>query len=105
MLAILARLIGFIVLSAGLAALVVDATHSLAASSVVVTPLGENWGALHPASLRGTETVVRHGVEPIFGRWVWDPAIRSLLAAPGFAVLGVVGALFIVIGRKRRRAP
>ena len=33
---------------------------------------------------------------------LWDPVMRTFLAAPSWAVLGVLGVIFVLLGRKKK---
>ena len=37
-----------------------------------------------------------------YGRFAWDPVFAAFLNTPSWAVLGILGIVFIILGRKRR---
>jgi hypothetical protein len=80
-------------------AAVVDATKTLAGGGqIVVTPLGEQWKQLSATSLDAAKAAVETHAGPL----VWDPVITTVLHAPTWVVLGLLGALLYWIARKRR---
>jgi len=93
------RFVGLWLLAGGFVAFVVDGTRSISASRFVLTPFGIAWDTLHPASF----DAMRAWVEGNFPSWVWNPIILSVLLTPLWAVLGVLGLLLVLIGRKRER--
>jgi hypothetical protein len=96
------RFIGLWILAAGFVALVRDGTKSIAGNTIFVTRLADDWNNIHPSSLQGLEKAVSTHVSPYLGQWVWDPAAIGILNAPSFAVLGIIGAILILIGRKKK---
>jgi hypothetical protein len=78
--------------------LVRDGTKSIAANAFFITPLLDDWNNLNAASLEALKVLA----ERYAGPQAWDLATRYLLAAPTWLVLGVVGSLFILIGRKKK---
>lgn len=96
----LLRVVGIWLLLAGLIALAVDATKSLAGSGqLVLTPLGGYWYKLDPGSLNAFQAGVERYVHP----YLWDPLIISVLQLPAFALLSGLGILLYWLGRVRRR--
>ena len=102
MIAFLARFVGLWLIAGALVALVVDGTKTIAASSLTMTPLGLAWYSIGPASLMQTQEFVQRQVEAYIGHWLWDPMIQWILMAPTWAVLGILGAGFVYVGRRRR---
>jgi hypothetical protein len=41
-------------------------------------------------------------VEPYGGGVLWDPVAASVLAAPSWALFGILGILLILMGRRRK---
>jgi hypothetical protein len=99
MIRFLIRLLGFLVLAAGFVALVIDGTRSIAAGALLITPARESWGAASPDTLERTrELAASIGVPGLA-----DPGLTTVLAQPTFVVLGVLGVLLMLIGRRPRR--
>lgn len=74
----LARFIGLWLVAGALIALVVDGAKSIAAGSIVTTPLGQLWYDLDPASLNTAQAAIERHVHP----GLWDPVILAVLLAP-----------------------
>lgn len=94
MIRFLFRLLGFLILAAGFVALVIDGTRSIASGSIDLTSTGTSWAAASPKSLQSARDLLGAGGEG---------ALNLLLAQPTAAVLVVIGILFMLIGRRRRR--
>ena len=114
MLRFFARFIGLWIWAGAVVAAVYDGTRSLAASEFVFTPLGRTWYALHPDSLNGLQVAIeRHLAEYLYaqvGPWaadfayfLWNPVMQSILLAPTWLVLGVIGLFFLFIGRQKQQ--
>ncbi|MEJ8570840.1 hypothetical protein [Microbaculum marinum] len=98
MLRFLSRFVGLWLLAGALVALVVDGAKTIAAGSIVTTPLGALWFSVSPESLRAAQAGVEGSVHP----FLWDPVIVALLQAPTFVVLGLLGVLLMLAGRRKR---
>jgi hypothetical protein len=92
------RFIGLFALAGGFVALLLDGTRSIAADKIVVTPLAELWGQAHPESLQAAQEAIERSAPA----WLWDPATTTVLATPGWVVLGVLGSVLLLLGRRRR---
>ena len=90
------RFLGGIALAIAVLFAVVDATRSVAASALVLTPLVESWASALPDSMAAFEGWVSARLGPSF----WSGLARPLLSLPGWALFGVVGLLLAWLGRK-----
>ncbi|MDQ0511977.1 hypothetical protein [Ancylobacter amanitiformis] len=97
MIRFLLRFIGMWVLAGGFVALVLDGVRSIAASQVVMTPLGVAWLVTSEESLGHVQAFISEKLSPR----VWDVIAPPLLQAPLFLVLGVIGAGLLVLGWRR----
>lgn len=95
----LLRLLSMILLAVAVIMAVLDATRSIAAGDVVMTPLGASWAALSPQSLGSFEKLMISSL-PLP---VWDPVMLTLLGLPGFAVFAGLSLLVVLAGRRRIR--
>ena len=95
---LLLRLTGTWLLALALILLIIDGTRSLGADALVLTPLGELWAQVHAASLEGFRTFI----DSRFFDVVLGPAVDFILGLPAWAVFGVPGIVFAVMGRSRR---
>ena len=102
MIGFLSRFVGLWFIAGALVALVIDATKSIAASALIVTPLGLAWSNLNPATLMSTQEFIQRRIEAYTGHWLWDPLIQGILLLPTWAVLGAAGFLLTYLGRRRR---
>lgn len=84
-------------LAGGFAALLYDGTRTIAANMVSLTPLSHTWNNFHSTSLQSLQNLI----EPSFP-FLWDPLMRTVLAAPTSLVLAVLGLLLMLIGRKKK---
>ena len=98
MIRFLFRSIGLIILAAAFVALVYDGTSSIAAKEVVVTPLGQVWRNFNQNSLLLLQPAIERHVAP----WAWQILIQPVLERPTWLVLGVLGAILILLGRKKK---
>jgi len=101
MIAFLARFVGLWMIAGALVALVVDATKTIAASRLTITPLGLTWYSISPSSLMRAQEFVQRQVEAYIGHWLWDPVIQWILMAPTWVVLGLFGGWLVYLGRRR----
>ena len=78
---------------------VLDATRTVAASRLVLTPLEASWRSVSPGTLAAAEQFVRMKVQPL----LWDTVIDWILRQPGFAVFAVMAPLLYMTGYKPPR--
>ena len=93
------RLLAMIALSVAIIMAVLDATRTIAASRLVLTPLNTSWLTVSPDTLAALPAFVADKLHPL----VWDPGIVFVLNQPGFAVFGVLAFLLYAIGRRPER--
>jgi hypothetical protein len=92
------RFIGFWILAGGFIALVYDGTKSIAGNALSFTPLGQIWANIHTTSLQ----LLQPAIERHVALWLWDPIILGILTAPAWLVFGILGAILMLIGRKKK---
>jgi len=93
------RLLSMVALAVAVIMTVLDATRSIAADAVTLTPLGASWAALAPSSLDRLEQLAGESL-PAF---LWDPVMTGLLGLPGFAVFAALALLLALAGRRPAR--
>jgi hypothetical protein len=98
---IVGRVIGWIVLLAGAAVLVRDGLVWIDTKHWAPIALGQLWYELNRSSLNLVQAVVQRYIHP----FLWDPIIVSILLSWAFAVLMFLGALLLVLFRRRARRP
>lgn len=79
--------------------LVADGTAMLAANAFIATPLATTIGSLFPGTLESMQLALQDNVHP----FLWEPTLTTLLAWPGWAVIGALGLLLALLGRSRSR--
>jgi hypothetical protein len=92
------RFLGLWILAAGFVFLVYDGTKSIAASALFVTKFGQTWNDIHGASLQVLQTSVETRLSPAF----WQYFVQPVLEQPTWLVLGIVGVLLMLLGRKKK---
>jgi hypothetical protein len=98
MIRFLLRFIGLWILAAAFIFLIYDGTKSIAGKAVIMKPFGESWNDIHSTSLQ----LLQPAIERHVAGWLWDPVVLSILTAPTWLVLGIVGIVLIVLGRKQK---
>ena len=91
------RFVGLWVLAAGFIFLIYDGTKSIAGNQLFLTKVQDVWGSVHQASL----LTLQPKLASISG-FLWDPLMKTFLDQPIALVLGVLGAILMVLGRKKR---
>ena len=97
MIRFLFRFIGLLCLALGFIFLVYDGTKSIADHQVYFTTVDYFWANVHEASRGQIEPTLRR-IAP----WLWPVVDTYFLHAPCSAVLVVVGALLMLLGRKKK---
>jgi hypothetical protein len=98
MIRFLLRFIGLICLAAGFILLIYDGTKSIAGNMIYLTNVRTLWELINSASL----VKLRPMIESYAGGYVWDPIMVAFLAAPSWSLLGILGILFLLLGRKKK---
>lgn len=93
----LLRAISLIALALAVIAGVIDAIKSVAASQVVISPLGAVWFGLSPDTLNLAQAVIQRNVHP----YLWDPVVQWILLQPAWAVFLVLSLFFYLIAWRR----
>lgn len=92
------RSLGLWILAAGFVFFVYDGTKSIAGDRLFFTKLGDVWNAVNSTSL----LLLQPAIERHVAQWLWDPVILSVLTAPAWLVFAVLGAVLMLLGRKKR---
>ena len=96
----ISRVLGLWAMAGAFVAAVIDGMKSIAASTPVVTSAFAAWSELTPSSLGALRGVV----EGRIGAAAWSGTTGTVLALPTWALLALIGAALILLGR-RRAAP
>lgn len=95
----LLRLLSMVMLAIAVIMAVLDATRSIAASAIVLTPLGDSWAAVSSSTLEAAERTISENLPGFFS----DPLATGFLNLPGFAVFAGLALLLAIAGRRRER--
>ncbi len=90
------RIFGLVLLAAAFAALIVDGTRSIAASSFTVTSLGEALLWAMPSKIEGIKPQIQH-----LNAYLWDPVMVDLLGLPVWSLTGFLGFLAIAVAQRK----
>ncbi len=93
------RILALFALAVAVVMAVIDATRSIAASALIITPLGESWYSVSSDTLNLSQALIQRYTFPV----IWDPAIIYILTLPGWLVFAVLALLFHAIGYRRKR--
>ncbi len=94
------RFAGLLCLALGFIFLVYDGTRWIADQQFLVSSVGATWSNVHQTSLVAFQPIV----ERFAGTWFWAHAVQPyFLDQPVWLVFGIVGALLILLGRKKRK--
>ncbi len=96
MLRLLFRLLGLLTLSGAFAAAVIDGARTIADQRLEMTPLGATLGFL----LRDKFAALPAMVARIHPK-LWDPVLLSVLYAPTFVALAILGVALMLLTRSR----
>jgi hypothetical protein len=98
MIRFLFRFIGVLCLAAAFILVIYDGTKSIAGDTLSLTSVQALWDLINAASLARLKPLMlpyAHGL-------LWDPVMLTFLAAPSWSVLGVLGIILILLGRKKK---
>jgi hypothetical protein len=104
MIRFLLRTLGVVFLAAAFIFLVIDGTKSIADHSVFpprLTPLSETWTQLYDWIRAPSLQQLQGAIEQV-SPWLWDPLTLAVLNAPTFAVIGAIGVILVVLGRRKK---
>ena len=93
------RFLAWVLLLTAMIALVSDLTRAANGGAFTVTTTLGYWKIVSPQSLAASETAVQRGVHPL----LWDPVCVRLLGLPIWLLIGGLGAVFAILGRRKRR--
>jgi hypothetical protein len=94
------RFVGLLCLALAFIFLVYDGTKWIADGQFYVTSVSTIWSNVHQNSL----IAVQPQVERYFGARFWQSIVQPyFLEQPAWLVLGIIAALLILLGRKKRK--
>jgi len=98
MIRFLLRFIGLICLAAGFILLIYDGTKSIAGNRLFLTSVRALWELIDASSLAKLEPTI----QSYAGGYLWDPVMMTILSAPSWGLLGGLGIILLLLGRKKR---
>ena len=98
MIRFLFRFLGLLCLAAAFILVIYDGTKSIAGNKLYLTSVQALWELINAASLAR----LKPSIAPHLGGLLWDPGMVSILATPSWALLGIIGVLFILLGRRKK---
>lgn len=91
------RLIGLVLLAAGFVFFIYDGTKSIADQTVYISKFSQTWAEIHQQSLQAAQGAVEKNAA-----WLWAAVIQPVLEQPTWLVLGTIGMVLILLGRKKK---
>ena len=98
MIRFLLRFIGVLCLAAAFILVIYDGTKSIAGNSLYLTSVRALWDLINAGSLAQLKPQIQSYANGL----LWDPVMLALLAAPSWSVLGILGIIFVLVGRKKK---
>jgi hypothetical protein len=92
------RSLGMVFLAAGFIFVIYDGTKSIADKGLHITKLGQTWSDIHQNSLLALKPLIEQKV----GGWLWNPVMQTILEQPTWMILGIVGMMLILMGRRKK---
>lgn len=97
MIRFLCRLLGLMCLASAFVLLIYDGMRSMASNAVALTSTSELWDMVQATGTQGFQRLV-----DTYLPGVWETVLVPLLSAPSWAVLGVLGILLMLLGRRKK---
>jgi hypothetical protein len=98
MIRFLLRFVGLLLLATAFIFLVYDGTKSIANQQLLYVKVSDVWAMIDQNTLKQLQPVI----EKHAPHWLWDPVTIAVLNAPTWLVLGILAAILILLGRKKR---
>jgi hypothetical protein len=93
----LLRILGLVFLAAGFVFVIYDGTKSIADHTFYVSKFSMTWAEIHQSSLQSLQAAVEKNLT-----WLWNPILQAVLEQPTWLVLGMLGIILILLGRKKK---
>jgi hypothetical protein len=98
MIKFLFRFIGLCLLALAFIFFVYDGTKIIANQQLLYMKVSDAWAIVDQSSL----VKLQPAIEAHAPHWLWDPVTLTILNAPTWLALGVLGAILILLGRKKK---
>jgi hypothetical protein len=90
------RSLGLVLLAAGFVFFIYDGTKSIADRTVYISKFSQTWAEIHQQSLQSVQGAVEKNAA-----WLWT-LLQPALEQPTWLVLGALGMVLIVLGRRKK---
>ena len=90
------RSLGLVLLAAGFVFFIYDGTKSIADQTVYISKFSQTWAEIHQQSLQSAQAGVEKNAA-----WLW-PLLQPALEQPTWLVLGAIGMVLILLGRRKK---
>jgi hypothetical protein len=90
------RLLGLVLLAAGFVFFIYDGTKSIADQTFYISKFSQTWAEVHQQSLQAVQGAVEKKAV-----WLW-PVLQPVLEQPTWLVLGALGMILILLGRRKK---
>jgi hypothetical protein len=97
MIRFLLRFIGLLLLATAFVFFVYDGTKSIANQQLIYVKVSDVWAIVDQNSLNLVQNWLKLKLA-----WAWDPYLQKAFDLPTWIVLGIVAAILILLGRKKR---
>jgi len=97
MIRFLLRFLGLCLLATAFVFFVYDGTKSIANHDLVYSKVGDVWAIVDQNSLNMAQAWLKQKLA-----WAWDPYVQRSFDLPAWAVIGVIAAILILLGRKKK---
>jgi hypothetical protein len=97
MIRFLLRFIGLCLLATAFVFFVYDGTKSIANHQLLYTKVSEFWAILDQNSLNFVQDWLKRRLA-----WAWDPYLQKSFDLPAWVLVGIVAAILILLGRKKK---
>ncbi len=92
------RFLGLLCVAAAFILVVYDGTKSIAGNTIYITSVQTLWDLINATSLQQLKPMISGYARGL----LWDPGMVTVLEAPSWSVLGIIGVIFILLGRKKK---
>jgi hypothetical protein len=92
------RFLGLCLLATAFVFFVYDGTKSIANQQFVPLKVSELWADIDQHSLNAVQDWFKAKL-----LWAWDPYVQGFFDLPSWAVLAVIAAILVMLGRKKKR--
>jgi len=97
MIRFLFRFVGLCLLALAFVFFVYDGTKTIANQQLITLKLSDAWALVDQGSLNAAQNWLKLKLP-----WAWDPYLEKAFDLPTWVVLGVVAAILILLGRKKK---